>query len=283
MKDSFLKLHPSILISYFVVQALLSALCFHPLMIGISVLCAIGYTALCKGIKQAGMWLCAGALYMAGFGIVNPLVNHQGSTTLFMLFGREITLQSLCYGLLTGAMLWGMCLWLYLMGKTVGSRKAAYIFGKGTPTLTLMMFTTIRLIKRYQVRIREIFEAKQAMYFNKTKVSLCKDTAETLLTYALENGIDTADSMSARGYGAGRTTRCYTYRFTCKDVVAAFVLLSALVVVLWGIAAGCCKMYFFLNFFTERESGIVFLAYGIICSYPIGVYIWSEIKWMFLK
>lgn len=50
---------------------------------------------------------------------------------------------------------------------------------------------------------------------------------EVLLTWSLEEGLQTADSMKARGYGTGRRSSYSPYRWRPKDGAALFFLLIA--------------------------------------------------------
>lgn len=283
MKDSFKRLHPAVLLIYFAMQAVLTAVCFHPLTIGVSMTCALMFIAITASPASALRWLLMSALYMVCFGVINPLINHQGETVLFLFLNRRITLQSICYGVLTGAMVSAMCLWLYLMGKSVDSKKAVYLFGKTLPSITLMVFMSVRLIKRYQQKTEEILDTRKGLYQDEGRLSMVKETAGTLLTFGLENGVDTADSMSARGYGCHKPTSYYDYYVTVKDIISAVILFIAAAVILFGVFNGCCKMYFFPKFFVEASNPIVFAAYFVMCAYPLFMFVWSEIRWLYLK
>lgn len=284
MKDSLRKLHPLLLICYFLCQAVLATVCFHPLFIGISLFMGLTYLWIVAGFKRFAVWLGITALYMIVFGAVNPFLNHQGNTVIGMAFGRNLTLESLCYGLLTGAMMGTVCLWLYIMSLTVDSKQASFVFGKGFPIITLMMFITMRLVRRYRVRAAEIFDSRKGFYGDKDTVKTGIKTCDVLLTYALENGVDTADSMCARGYGVKKHTQYYDYAFNVRDRVSSAVLIICLCVVMWGIFAGGCKMYFFPAFFTVDFPFIpVLTAYAVLCGFPVAIYVWSEIKWRSIR
>lgn len=283
MKDSFSKLHPSILIFYFLCQILLTALCFHPVTLLISFCAAFLYIGFCISYKRAFLWGVAAVIYIICFGLINPLINHQGETVLFYFMHREITLQSICFGVLTGVMLSSVCMWLYIMSKTLNSQKWAYLFKGGLPTITLMLFITARLLRRYAVKYKEIAEARMGMFPNEKPFKRTFHTLETLLTFALENGVDTADAMTAKGYGLSKPTAYYSYPITIKDIVAALTLLSAFILTCYGIATGVCKMYFFPGFFVETQNNAVFAAYLLLCIYPLITYFWSNIKWTLIK
>lgn len=283
MKDSFSRLHPMVLIIYFLVQSIFTAVCFHPFFIAISFLGAIVFSFVAIGERQTIYWIGIAALQMLCFGCVNPIINHQGETVLFLLFNRAVTLESISYGILTGTMVSSMCLWIYIMGKTIDSKKAAFVFGKAMPSLSLMMFVTLRMVRRYQVKTREIFEARRGLFGEERKIAIVKKGALSLLTFGLENGVDTADAMEARGFGCAKPTAYYEYSITIKDVLSLIIILLLGAVVIIGIFNGSCRMYFFPKFFVENKSPFVLLCYGLYSFYPVIIYIWSEIKWKLIK
>lgn len=284
MKDSFSKTHPALLFIYFAAVIILSTVCFHPVMIGISLFFALIYMGAIFGYKKMVMWLLITLIYILAFGAINPFLNHQGATVLFMAFGRNITLESVCYGGLTGAMLGSVCIWIYILSKTISSKQAAFVFGKALPTITLMVYIILGMFKRYRKKAVEIFEGRKGFFGEGDTFKTGVKTSDSLLTFALENGVDTADSMCSRGYGVAAPTRYYAYTFRRRDYISSLALLVALIIVLWGIFAGGCKMYFFpVLFVVSVPMTFVYIAFGVFSAYPFITYVWSELLWKSIK
>ena len=103
-----------------------------------------------------------------------------------------------------------------------------------------------------------------------------------MVTWALENGIITADSMSARGYGIGRRTHFSLYRFKASDallIVSSLLLLSA---ALAGIFAGSLDFAYYPRL-TPAETTpltvIAYSAYALLSLLPTALELFSKLRW----
>ena len=107
-----------------------------------------------------------------------------------------------------------------------------------------------------------------------------------MLTWALEAGIVTADSMSARGYDVGRRTHFSVYRFRRGDalLLAASLLLSAPVIV--GAALGTLDFGFYpalgaIN--TSPAALAVYVCFGALAFMPSILDITEKTRWNCLQ
>ena len=107
-----------------------------------------------------------------------------------------------------------------------------------------------------------------------------------MFTWALENAIDTADSMKSRGYGLKDRTTFSIYRFDRRDAVAGIVLLVAALVVIAGAALGKCSIEFYPNIvMTDMDAfGMaVYVAYFVLCFFPIAVEVKEVLTWRLMQ
>ena len=72
--------HPVTVFLYFVVSISATVLFTHPACIMLSLAAAIGYAVWQKGAEAVRFGLTAALPVIVVFTIVNPLVNHKGST-----------------------------------------------------------------------------------------------------------------------------------------------------------------------------------------------------------
>lgn len=110
-----------------------------------------------------------------------------------------------------------------------------------------------------------------------------------MITWALENAIETADSMKARGYGLKGRTAFSIYRFDRRDTVASVIMLAVLACVVVGISRG----FSFTQYNPQiRISGLqplslgslfTYLSYFIFCMMPVIIDGVAELKWWWLK
>ena len=92
-----------------------------------------------------------------------------------------------------------------------------------------------------------------------------------VIGWTLENGVITADSMAARGYGLGRRTNFSAFRFRRQDALLGAVLLPLLVLCLYGIGQKALTFSFYPSVtpLTADPLGIaVCVAYGVMVLIP---------------
>jgi len=103
-----------------------------------------------------------------------------------------------------------------------------------------------------------------------------------MVTWALENAIETADSMKSRGYGLKGRTAFSIYRFEERDKMAlrylgfcGFYLLSGMIVSAFGFRYFPSIRYIALNAVTLSFQFV----YLILCMMPVVLNWAEERKW----
>lgn len=87
------------------------------------------------------------------------------------------------------------------------SDKFVYLFGRIIPALSLVLSMSLRFVPRFTAQIKVISNAQKCVGRDVGSGGLIKRAKQgikilsILVTWALENAIDTADSMKDRGYG----------------------------------------------------------------------------------
>ena len=103
-----------------------------------------------------------------------------------------------------------------------------------------------------------------------------------VITWALENAIETADSMRSRGYGMAGRTAFSIYRLQRRDIYALIFLILASGYVIAGSATGGIYWQYYplasgqlTGFYTIS----VFAVYLALCLIPLMINLWEEVKW----
>lgn len=223
--------------------------------------------------------------------LLNPLFSHNGATILFILNHNPITLESFYYGLVVGGMILSVLYWFRSFQQVMTSDKLLYVFGSALPKLTLILSIALRYIPLLKKQTRRIRDAQKALGLFKDENVIDRLRGEmrifsVLVTWALENGIITADSMTARGYGIGRRTRFALFRFTARDALlcAACALLGGISIA--AIATGSLNCSFYPYFVLPRPDtfGVcAYVAYGILALFPGLLEVEENIRWKSLK
>ena len=104
-------------------------------------------------------------------------------------------------------------------------------------------------------------------------------------SWALESGIETADSMKARGYASSRRTSYSIYRFDTRDAlcISAFIALGVAFAVLAAFGAVSCS--YFPVFAPELSAGS-FAAFSVFAALGLSPLIFDireALKWRSLR
>ncbi len=228
-------------------------------------------------------------LLFAGMALVNPLVSHNGVTVLFVMNHNPVTLEALIYGVAAGGMIVTVMTWFRSFTAVMTSDRLLYIFGSLSPKLALMLSMALRYVPLFGSQARRIRQSQTALGLYKEdnlpdRLRGGLRVFSVMVTWTLENGIITADSMTARGYGTGRRTRFSLFCWTRGDVALLLVSLLLTVLTLWGMAARTFTYYPAVTA-TPATLRVVcgFAAYGLLTSVPAILTGKEELKWRFLR
>ncbi len=230
------------------------------------------------------------ALFMVVFsGIFNPLFTHKGVTILaYFKNGNPLTLESIIFGMATGFMFASIIMWFRSYDRIMTSDKFIYLFGRIIPALSLIISMVLRFVPMYKNKLREISNSQKLIGRDFSQGNIFKRirnglTILSIMTsWALENAIETSDSMMARGYGLANRTSFSIYGFSLRDKLALGYLLTNVGLILLGNIYGLTNMKFYPRLVMgglNLRSAIVYLAYFLLCILPIVINIQEEIRW----
>ena len=293
MRDSFAEYHPFINLLYFSLVIGFSLAVSHPLMQLISLLCAIVYLITAEGIKSIRTVIKFGLPVVLLTAFINPLFNHDGSTVLLEFSnGTPITLESVLYGLSAGMMLMTILLWFSSFSRVMSTDKFIYLFGKTIPSLSLILSMSLRFVPKFKAQMSTVADAQRCIGKDVSGGSLLSRTRTAIrifsimVTWSLENAIETADSMKSRGYGLDGRTFFSIYKFDERDKYAliwscccGMLLVSGMILSVFGFSYFPVISYASLNINTIPFY-IVFFALGIT---PVLMNLKEEIKWKTLR
>ena len=279
MQDRFSSYHPLVNFLYFTLVIGFSMALHHPLAQGISLICALAYAVQTEGRRATLFSLkwCLPMFLLTAF--MNPAFSHEG-VTILMYFpgGNPLTLESLLYGLSAGTMLVTVLLWFKNFHRVITSDKFIYLFGRIIPAMSLVLSMTLRFIPKFKTQLQAVTDAQKSIgrdisegsLWHRTKIAIT--VLSILVTWALENAIETADSMKSRGYGLKGRTAFSIYRFDDRDKMALLFLGFCGLYLLSGSMADA---FGFLYFPRLRYVGInaVSLSFQVVyfslCMMPV--------------
>lgn len=292
MKE-FKTYHPIVNFTYFVFVIGFSMFFMHPAALFISLTSSFIYSAMLRGIKALKTNLTFILPMIIIMGLVNPAFNHQGTTILrYLPGGNPLTLESIIYGICAGVMISCIICWFTCYNQIMTSDKFIYLFGKIIPAMSLIISMTLRFVPKFSAQLKIVINAQRYMgrdissgsITNRAKHGL--NILSAMTAWSLENAIETADSMKSRGYGLPGRTAFAIFTFDKRDKTA---LLSIVILGLYTIIGNLMGGMYFCYFPSMKWAEIspfgisVFVAYLLLCIYPVLIEIREVIRWKSLK
>ena len=259
------KYNPAVLFLYFLLLASIAMFATNPVMVGIAFaamnLTAVSYTR--DGLGRAYLFFFVIFILTS---LANPIFSHNGVTVLLVVNDNPITLEAVLYGVMTGIMILSVLLLFRVFGTLMTSDRLLYIFGRAFPKLGLLLSMTLRFVPLFGRQRRKIENTQRTLglYKNENAIDNIKGKLSVLsamTTWGLENGIVTADSMSARGYGIKRTRTSFSmFRFERSDAMMLTLIIISCGFIFLGIAMDRLKTDFY-----PRMQLPPFSLYAIMC------------------
>ena len=292
MKDTFSTFHPVVNFIYFLAVIAFSMFFMHPVFLGISLVCSMIYSIYLNGGKAVRFNLLYMLPTLLFFAVMNPVFNHAGATILVYVNDNPITLESILYGFASATMFISVIIWFSCYNAVMTSDKFIYLFGRVIPAMSLILSMVLRLVPKFKAQIHVISNAQKCVgrdvsngnVFQKARNGM--KIISILTTWALENAIETADSMKSRGYGLKGRTSFSNFRFDTRDRTALAILIVLIAFLLFGALAGENNIVYFPAVWIKPVSllsVLIYFAYGALCLLPMAFNLWEDIKWARLK
>lgn len=291
MNTPFASLHPAVLFVFFTLAAGFSMFLMDPVFLIISFFCAFGYSVYLKGrkgVKSLGLFLPL-VIFAA---VINAAFNHEGVTILVYVNDNPVTLESLVYSLAAALMLLGVLSWFSCLNEVMTSDKLMCIFGRISPSLSLLFSMTLRFVPRFSAQLKKITYAQKCIgrsytdggFF--TKIRNGVKILSILVTWALENAVETADSMKSRGWGLKGRTSFSGFRFDKRDGVCLAVILLLALAVITGLINGIGTVTYYPQIILSEFSAFtlaVYVSYFLFMAFPLIFSLREDFKWYRLK
>lgn len=279
MGDAFSKYHPVVNFLYFTFIFGFSMVFMHPISLMISLIGSFLYSIELKGKKGSKFNFVILLPTILLTALINPVFNHEGATILtYLPTGNPLTLESIAYGLAASTMLGTIFTWFTSFNIIMTSDKFVYLFGRIIPGLSLILSMSLRFVPKFKAQIKVVSEAQRSIGRDVSNGGLFERIGHgitilsIMITWALENSIETADSMKSRGYGLPGRTAFSIYRLDTRDkkALSAILLLGGYIFI-GGLLGGMEWHYFpTLNGMSLGLYSLsLWLAYFILCIIPI--------------
>jgi len=289
--SAFRRFHPIAIFVYFSAVIFMTMLSMNPLVLGISFVLAVAVNATFQ--KPKAFWRSLGFFAILAVIIIftNPLFTKSGSTFLFSIFGEDFMKEELLNGLSVALMLGAVFYWFAAYNQAMDSEKFLYLFGGIAPTISLILSMGLKFIPSFQRQMNKVGDAQKGLgIYQKTrlwgKIRNRLRINSALVSWSLENAIDTADAMKARGYGVRKRTQFSIFRFRNPD---GWLLGVVMTLAGWLIAAHCLDLFEFsfypiLSEPNFKAQGLAaYAAVLLLGSLPLIIEAKEVMKWHYLK
>lgn len=274
MKHSLFSLaHPAVILSYFI-AALVACMCtLNPLFVLISLVGASLLALATAGARRTGRALL---VFVPAFLIItasNALFNHLGETILFTRGLFSLSLEALIYGATSALMLLAVILWFVCYQEVMTNDKFLSLFGRVMPATSLVITMIFRFIPRLGQQGHDVLMSQKTLFGDaaegkRSAVAYSARVTSVLMGWSLEQSIETADSMRARGYGVHHRGRYSPYRFTRADAVAVCLLVALIIVNAISLMQARDNVLFYPYFSLKFPPLTQMLAYGALVFFP---------------
>ena len=284
--------HPMINLIYFV-AAITCTVCFkHPIFLTIGYFCAFVYSVKLGGWKMLLLNL-AFLLLAFGYAARYASYEHFGVTVLAVnMIDNEITLESIVYGLVNGFVFATVCMWCCCIFMLITADKIVYLFGRISPNLSLFISILLRTVPRVKVRAKRIEISREGIGKGIVQGNLWQkflhllSLLSILITWTMEDFVESSNSMKSRGYSLRGRTAFSIYRFDNRDRSLVVVFFWCLTVIGMGVLLNQTTMYFdpmlIMNPITSL-SYVFYAVYALFLLLPMGLQIIGEYQFEKLR
>lgn len=216
-------IHPFVMFFYYICIGFFAMFFNHPLFLLAGCLALIAVNLSHDGGAAMKQW----APLMIGMTVliilINPFINSRGTHVFFYFRGKQVTLEATLYGIVTSMSLLLILLLFISLNIVLNGNKLLYIFSRMLPKTAFLIMLSIRFVPLLKRRLMEIQDVQRLKGMTMSQGTLREraksgmSILQILLSWSLEEAIETADSMKARGYGAGKRKPYIPFRMTTSD------------------------------------------------------------------
>ena len=279
----FNSFNPIAQLVYFLAVLSVSMFTWNYIILLLSLISAVAYSVLQKGFKAFLKSFFGYALIFLLVTITNPIFSHKGITPLVFINDVPITLEAIVYGAVLGLMLLSVILWFSVFNSVFDSEKLIYIFGRILPRLALLFSMVLHFVPKFILVFKRTLSAQSDFCGkNKFKKYICAFSAS--VSVMLEGSVQTADSMSARGYGVKKRSFYSRVPFTKSDVAFTAVTLTMFFVVLSAFATGqlSFQIYPHIEMCDITVVSILgMVSFGVLSFMPFIIELKEELVWKY--
>lgn len=228
--------HPVVAAVYFAAVIGIGTLVTQPVFVAISVAGALLYGMCLQGALSTAQNLRWQLPMVALVCLANPLFSHSGATVVAKLGPVTVRLEALAYGLCMGGSLVCMLQWVSNAACVLTEDRLLELSGSRLPVVSTMVSMAIQLVPQLRRRYGVVSSTRAACTCAQASAAKGPSAARgsgvsrmgyvnastVLMAWAMEDSVERADAMRARGWEVGSPRSRYRLQpLRARDVAAA--------------------------------------------------------------
>lgn len=280
--------HPFVMFFYYICLGFFAMFFNHPIFLLAGCLALIAVNLSHDGGQSMKQWVPLMMSMTVLIIVLNPFINSRGTHVLFYLFGKQVTLEAMLYGVVTAMSLLIILLLFVSLNIVLNGNKLLYIFARILPRTAFLIMMSIRFVPLLKRRLTEIQDVQRLKGLTMTQGTVREraksgmSMLQILLSWSLEEAVETADSMKARGYGSGKRRPYIPYRMTKSDKQWLSYLIVVFVMCVTGGFMGYGKIAMYPELGTLHLSSLDFAVFACCMAmalFPVFVEGREQLKW----
>ena len=274
--------HASVPATLFAGILALTMFCVHPVLVALSLAGALAFSALVRGARATARGLAWQLPMLALVCLANPLFSASGSTLLWRLGPACVYAESLIYGAVMGALMVAVVVWFEDAAAVLTQDRLLGLGHGRAASISLVISMAAQLMPQMLRRGRGVEASMSACSAAGNKMSL-KDrlTRESgqLMSWALEDSLDRAEAMRARGWESGCKRTSYRPDIVREsDVLTLCVIVVGLLTCAF-LAYAACSQWRFYPTIPELVVWWGYAPYAVLMLAPAIVAVLDRLSW----
>ncbi|MFT3951925.1 MAG: energy-coupling factor transporter transmembrane component T [Oscillospiraceae bacterium] len=290
MRNHFSDFHPGVIFIFYCAAIISVVILNNPLFLLAGILSALLLTAAEQGLLSCIKQIALAIPVVAAFALITAMFNHSGQTPFLYVNDAPLTVEALLYGVQTGVLVVSIILWFAAFHRTLGNDGFLFLFGRKFPQTALLITMIFRFIPYFRDKLHEITTAQKTLGISVSGGAIGRRMKNgsmlitALFSVTLEDTMETAVSMTARGYSlTGKTARGFR-RVRRRDIAPAVISAACFVLFMLIWSRGDLEYYFFpfLSALSLTDGQALVLAcYALFLNIPLVILITEELRWKF--
>lgn len=265
---------------------LLTMFAVQPALVAISLAGALAFSALARGGRATFLGLRWQLPMLALVCLANPLFSASGSTLLMRLGPVCIYAESLAYGAVMGALMVAVVVWFEGAAAVLTQDRLLSLGRGGSSSVALVVSMALQLMPQLLRRSRGVEASLSACSAAGPRPGLRERlTRESgqLMTWALEDSLERADAMRARGWESGALRTSYRADALRESDAAKTCGIVALALLCAFLAAVACGQWSFYPVMPTLVCWWGYTPYAALMLLPAAAAVAERIRWRGLE